>query len=127
MENSKEHTMVITAVSCFYDTTSAEDLQRLSEIESQSKLAEFVDLALLSELSLNRAHEVIQEITLSKRIKILRDLDRHLLSLYEVSSRFGNEKNLDPADRITEKDYFKILGKIKHLEIMQTWLFGIEV
>lgn len=77
----------------------------------------------LIKLTFNKAHDIIKKMTLKKRIKMLEDIDKHLLHCYEVTKGYNDQgfgKSLSPDV------FYSIMGKIKHLEILQNWLYGIE-
>jgi hypothetical protein len=77
----------------------------------------------LTKFTFNRAKEIISHMSLSKRINILKELDKHLLYLYQSTKQYNDQmfgKSLPP------KTFLSIMGKIKHLEILQLWLYGID-
>lgn len=76
----------------------------------------------LSKLTFNKAHDLIVKMSLKKRMNMLKELDHHLVHCYEVTKKYNDQgfgKSLSP------EIFYNIMGKIKHLEILQTWLYGI--
>lgn len=67
------------------------------------------------------AKQDIDLMSLDIRIALLADLDEYKCYLYDSIGHWG-----DPGCALSATDFRSILGKIKHLEIIQNWLFGIE-
>ena len=78
----------------------------------------------LCKLTFNKAHETIQKVPLKKRITLLEDVDKHLVHCYEIVHKDYNDQGFGKS--MSPEIYYRIMGKIKHLEILQNWLFGIE-
>lgn len=77
----------------------------------------------LIKLTFNKAHDIINKMSLRKRIKMLDSLDKHLLHCYDMTKEYNDQgfgKSMSP------NIFYSIMGKIKHLEILQNWLYGIE-
>jgi len=77
----------------------------------------------LIKVTFNKAHVIINKMSLKKRIKMLEELDKHLLHCYEVTKQYNDQgfgKSISP------EVFYKIMGKIKHLEILQNWLYFID-
>lgn len=102
---------------------SEQELINLLGLKDINMLSECITLEQLSKLTFNRAHDVINKMSISKRIKILNDLDYRLVHLYVATKEYNDEgfgKSMSP------KDFIFIMGRIKYLEILQQWLYGIE-
>jgi ribosomal protein L37AE/L43A len=77
----------------------------------------------LTQFTFNKAKEFIFKMSLKKRISMLKELDYKLVYLYQATKEYNDQmfgKSMPP------KDFMSIMGKIKHLEILQNWLYGIE-
>jgi len=77
----------------------------------------------LIRLPFDKAHKAIDMFTMAKRIKILEDLNVHRDYLYAQTDRYGQG---DKETQISPATFRMMIGKIKHLEIIQTWLYGIK-
>lgn len=110
-----------------YEKLLAEDdvdnLLELLELEDEQTLKR-VQLDDLMRMSFDHALQVINKLSLAKRIDILSDLDMRRLYLYNQAARYGVGNPKDP-DYLTVKDWKAMMGKIKHLEILQAWLYGV--
>lgn len=119
------------------DTFTADELKEYNQyLESTSK--EVADLFSISDspeyiqnlkldelikLPFEKAHKIIKILPMARRLSVLEELDTYRLYLYEQTARYqGVSQDL----MITPAEFQRLLGKIKHLEIMQAWLFGIE-
>lgn len=103
---------------------STEKLFRLIEQQDEGAL-QAIQLEELLKMPFARAEKSIDQLSLAKRIELLGDLDKRRTYLYSQASRYGAEshKGLDP---LSAKDWRTIMGRIKHLEIIQAWLYGIQ-
>lgn len=77
----------------------------------------------LTKLTFDKAHTLINKMSLKKRITILKELDHKLLYLYESTKAYTDRMS---GKSMSPKVFISIMGKIKHLEILQAWLYGIE-
>jgi hypothetical protein len=102
---------------------SEKEMLDLLNPECISTLSETITFEQLSKLTFNKAHNCIIGMQIAKRIKMMEDLKFHLFHLYEATKEY-NDKGFGKS--MPPKDFQKIMGKIKHLEILQSWLFGIE-
>lgn len=62
---------------------------------------------------------------IEQRISILSELEEYRNALYESVSAWGDKDN-ELSKVMTAENFRTLLGKIKHLEILQNWLYGIE-
>jgi len=129
----------------FKDIANNPDLSYLSEEvkkyeedvlkQSEKELLNMLDLTRIDEwairitfdelnrLTFNKAHEIIKKLSIAKRIKLLKELDAKLIYLYESTKQYNDQgfgKSVSP------EVFQSMMGRIKHLEILQNWLFGIE-
>jgi hypothetical protein len=102
---------------------SEKEMLILLDLENINEWAESVTFEQLAKFTFNRAKEIINEITLKRRIKLLGDLDYHLIHLYEATKGY-NDKGFGKS--MSPDEFYGIMGKIKHYEVLQNWLFGIE-
>lgn len=70
------------------------------------------------------AKDTIDKMTLAKRIEMLDDLDKYRDYLYEQVNRYGAQ-GLSKDEQLKASEFRVIMGRIKHMEIIQNWLFGI--
>jgi hypothetical protein len=102
---------------------SEKELEMILDLNKIEEWAESITFDQLTKLTFDKAHRAIGKISMKNRIKLLNELDRRLVYLYECTKGYNDimfGKSMPP------KDFFSIMGKIKHLEIIQNWLFGIE-
>jgi hypothetical protein len=106
---------------------STEDTESLFQLLMQEDAAALRDVTLedLIKMPFNRAQACISKFSLTKRIKVLENLDTRRSYLYNQASRYGAGNPKDP-NRLSAKDWRTIMGRIKHLEILQAWLYGIS-
>jgi len=77
----------------------------------------------LLKLPFYKAQEVINSFSMEKRIKILDELTTRRSYYYEQTSKFG--EGIDKDEQLSPESFRALLGKIKHIEIIQNWLYGI--
>jgi hypothetical protein len=85
--------------------------------------AQYITFDDLSKLTFDKAKKVIQHISLAQRIDYLGKLDKKLLYLYESTKGYNGQGF---GKSMPVKDFMHVMGCIKHLEIIQTWLYGID-
>lgn len=106
------------------NSSDTADLLDLLE-QSNTEIIEEITIEDLLDMPFNYAHKCINQFSLAKRIDMLDALDTRRSYLYNQASRYGAEDQRDP-DMLTPKEWKIIMGKIKHLEILQGWLYGID-
>ena len=74
--------------------------------------------------SFQTAKDTIDKMTLAKRIEMLDDLDKYRDYLYEQVNRYGAQ-GLSKDEQLKASEFRVIMWRIKHMEIIQNWLFGI--
>lgn len=100
-------------------------LKELLRMKNEEDMVNDVTLESIMRTNFMSAKEVIGKMTIAKRIKILEELDTYKSYLYESLNRFGAE-GIPKEEQLSATDFRALLGRIKHLEILQNWLFGIE-
>jgi len=103
---------------------SQQEVLSLLEENEATKWADIISFDELMRLSFSKAHAVIKNISFKKRLKLLSQLDHHLVCLYEETKKYKD--SVAEESKLTSKDFMRIMAKIKHLEILQSWLYGIE-
>lgn len=103
---------------------SQQEVLSLFEETEATKWADIISFDELMRLSFSKAHAVIKNISFKKRLKLLSQLDHHLVCLYEETKKYKD--SVTEESKLTSKDFMRIMAKIKHLEILQSWLYGIE-
>jgi hypothetical protein len=101
----------------------ADNLLELLELEDEQALKR-IQLEDLMRMSFDNALQIINKLSLAKRIDVLADLDARRLYLYNQAARYGVGNPKDP-NYLTTRDWKAMMGKIKHLEILQAWLYGV--
>lgn len=109
----------------YFAEQSKETMAELWNKEITSAYVQGLSLEDLLKLPFDVAHKYINQFTMDKRIKILSNLSTYRDHLYNQTGRYGGE-GLSAAEQISAADFRMLLGKIKHLEILQNWLYGIE-
>lgn len=102
---------------------SEKELLLLLNVNDSEDFVEQMSFDQLSKFTFDKAHNFINKMTLPKRIQILHELDRHLIHTYDATKEY-NDKGFGKS--ISPNVFYSLMGKIKHLEILQSWLYGIE-
>lgn len=112
-----------------YEQYLAEQNKEAMESMWSTKItSEYIEKLTLDDvlkLPFDTAHKYIDQFSMAKRIAILEDLSKYRNHLYEQTGRYGGE-GLSKDEQISATDFRLLLGKIKHLEILQNWLYGIN-
>lgn len=105
----------------------AEDTEALFQMIDQDdeKAIKAIKLDDLMRMPFDRAKKGIEKFSLAKRIEVLSELDVRRSYLYSSASRYG-AGNPGDSEPLSAKDWRTIMGRIKHLEIIQAWLYGIS-
>lgn len=77
----------------------------------------------LLKLPFNEAQKVISFFSMEKRIKILDELTTRRTYYYNQTARFG--EGIPKDEQLSPEAFRSLLAKIKHIEIVQNWLYGI--
>jgi len=77
----------------------------------------------LLKLPFDGAKKAIDSFSMEKRIKMLNELDERKTFYYNQTARYcGVSKD----QLISASEFRSLLGKIKHIEILQNWLYGLS-
>jgi hypothetical protein len=104
----------------------AEDTEALFQMLEQEdeRALRTIDLTEIMKMPFERAQKSISKFSLAKRIEVLEDVESLRSFLYSQASRYGVGNPMGP-DSLSPKDWRTVMGRIKHLEIVQAWLYGI--
>lgn len=90
---------------------------------TMSAYVEKMTLDDLLKLPFNDARKVIGSFSMEKRIKMLDALTTRRNFYYGETSRFAEHVPKD--EQLSPEQFRSLLSKIKHIEIVQNWLYGI--
>lgn len=99
-------------------------LKELMRIKETEDMVDSINLETILTINFMAAKEVIDQMTIAKRIAMLEDLSKYRIQLYDSFSRYG-EKGVPRDEQLSAEDFRMLLGRVKHLEIIQNWLYGI--
>lgn len=99
-------------------------LKALLVLKKEEECVAEVSLEQVLTSSFQTAKDTIDKMTLAKRIEMLDDLDKYRDYLYEQVNRYGAQ-GLSKDEQLKASEFRVIMGRIKHMEIIQNWLFGI--
>lgn len=99
-------------------------LKALLILKKEEESVAEVSLGQVLTSSFQTAKDTIDKMTLAKRIEMLDDLDKYRDYLYEQVNRYGAQ-GLSKDEQLKASEFRVIMGRIKHMEIIQNWLFGI--
>lgn len=103
-----------------------ETQEEMEDLLNKSRDSYYVEQLTFSDLlnkSFPSAQTLIRSFSIKKRIDMLNDAQMWLDHLYEQTNKYvGVSKD----ELITAEEFRSFLGKIKHIEIIQQWLYGIE-
>lgn len=103
----------------------AEAMATLWDMDATPKHVADLTLEDLLKQPFDVAHKYINQFTMVKRINMLNKLTDYRNHLYNETGKFGAE-GLPKEEQLSAKNFRSLLGKIKHLEILQNWLYGID-
>lgn len=109
----------------YLQSRTSEGIQDMLSIDSTSEDINNLNVSDLMRAPFPKAKGYIDQFTMAKRIQVLEDLDTHRTYLYDQASEYGAE-GIPKEEALSVNDWKIIMGKIKHLEILQAWLYGIE-
>lgn len=99
-------------------------LKALLILKKEEESVAEVSLEQVLTSSFQTAKDTIDKMTLAKRIEMLDDLDKYRDYLYEQVNRYGAQ-GLSKDEQLKASEFRVIMGRIKHMEIIQNWMFGI--
>lgn len=77
----------------------------------------------LLQLPFDGAKKAIDSFSMEKRIKMLDALDNRKIFYYNQTARYCG---VSKEELISASEFRSLLGKIKHIEILQNWLYGLS-
>ena len=77
----------------------------------------------LLKLPFTEAQKAVESFSMEKRIKILDELSQRRLHYYDQAARFG--EGVPKEEQLSPEMFRSLISKIKHIEIVQNWLYGI--
>ena len=120
----------------FEDNISEEEFNELLEMDDaelihlqdigENHMPEYVEKLSfddLLKLPFDEAKYTVDAFSMEKRIAILQELTERRTYYYSQTSRFG--EGVPKDEQLSPEAFRSLLGKIKHLEIIQNWLYGI--
>ena len=99
-------------------------LKALLILKKEEESVAEVSLEQVLTSSFQTAKDTIDKMPLAKRIEMLDDLDKYRDYLYEQVNRYGAQ-GLSKDEQLKASEFRVIMGRIRHMEIIQNWLFGI--
>lgn len=99
-------------------------LKHLIHMKGHEDMVNDVTLDKIMSSNFPVAKDLIDQMTIAKRIKMLDEVYTYREFLYENIGRYGME-GLSKEEQLTANEFRVLMGRIKHLEILQNWLFGI--
>lgn len=100
------------------------ELKKLLLLKQNEDLVDNASLDTIMRNNFMSAKGVIDQMTIAKRIKMLEEVKVYREYLYSQVDLYGKE-GISRDEQISARDYQLIMGRIKHLEIVQNWLYGI--
>lgn len=77
----------------------------------------------LLRLPFTQAQKAVNSFSMEKRIKMLDELTIRRTYYYNQTARFG--EGVPKDEQLSPEAFRSLLSKIKHIEIVQNWLYGI--
>lgn len=102
-----------------------EALRELLKMKQEEDMVNKVTLQTIMSTNFTKAKQTIDKMTIMKRIQILEELDEYKSYLYDSAGTWG-QPGIPKEEQLSDTAFRAILGRIKHLEILQGWLFGIS-
>lgn len=97
---------------------------RLQEITTSSPYIINLTFDELKQMPFESAKAAIDKFPLEKRLDILEQLTTYKAHIYEEFSRYNT--GIPKEIQMSPKEFKILMGKVKHLEILQGWLYAIE-
>lgn len=101
------------------------ELKELLRMKQEEDLVNEVTLQTIMSANFTNAKQTIDKMTIMKRIQILEELDEYKSYLYDSAGTWG-QPGIPKEEQLSATAFRAILDRIKHLEILQGWLFGIS-
>lgn len=100
-------------------------LKDLLKMKQEEDMVNEVTLQAIMSTNFTNAKQTIDKMTIMKRIQMLEELDEYKTYLYDSAGTWG-QPGIPKEEQLSTTAFRAILGRIKHLEILQGWLFGIS-
>lgn len=100
------------------------------EIDSVSELLDIQESEIITferfiKLPFTSAKRYTENISIEQRFAFLEQMDKHCLYLYDILANYSAGEGVSKENQLSSKDFRKILGQLKHCEILQNWLYGV--
>lgn len=92
--------------------------------QESSEYIENLTVTELLKLPFTNAQKAVEQFSMKKRLDILEEMSKLRTHYYNQLSRFG--EGIPKEEQISATEFRSLLGKIKHIEIVQNWLYGIS-
>lgn len=99
-------------------------LKRLIAVKKREDSIEETSLERIMTSNFMVAKDIIDQMTIAKRITMLKEVHDYRIYLYETLARYGAE-GLTREEQLTAGEFKALMGRVKHLEILLNWLYGI--
>lgn len=99
-------------------------LKDLLKMKQEEDMVNETTLQSIMSANFTNAKQTIDKMSIMKRIQILEELDEYKSYLYNRAGTWG-QPGIPKDEQLSANTFRAILGRIKHLEILQGWLFGI--
>ena len=112
-----------------YDTFNAlidNDDAKLKDLLNQCEDSEYIRKLTFDELlklPFEGAKKSINSFSMEKRIAMLNEMDSRKTYYYNQTARYCG---VSKEELISASEFRSLLGKIKHIEILQNWLYGLS-
>ena len=93
------------------------------ERSNMSEYLENITFDELLKLPFKETQKAISFFSMEKRIKMLDELTTRKSHYYNQTAKFG--EGIPKDEQLSPEAFRSLLGKIKHVEIVQNWLYGI--
>lgn len=100
-----------------------EDTQELVDFWIHRDGEEIIDADTLLKMPFNQAMRTVQTISMKNRLDVLTEIDKLRTHYYNALGNYGEGVARD--EQLSPEEFRSLLGKIKHIEIVQNWLYGI--
>jgi len=82
-----------------------------------------VTAEILIKMPFNQALETVKVLSMKNRLDVLEEVTKLRTHYYNALGNYG--EGIPKDEQLRPDEFRSLLGKIKHLEIIQNWLYGI--
>lgn len=100
------------------------DTQELQDFWITTDGEKITDAETLLKMPFNQALRTVNELSMKNRLDILTETDKLRTHYYNALGNYGGE-GIPRDEQLSPEEFRSLLGKIKHIEIVQNWLYGI--